>query len=46
MNDNTRSYQLKKYNKQNTVDKVVENRDKSTKLIWKKPDSWIAIWIR
>ena len=41
-NDNTRSYQLKKSNKQNTADKVVENRDKSTKLIWEKPDSWIS----
>jgi hypothetical protein len=41
MNDNTRSYQLKKTNKTHTIDKVVENRDKSTKLIWEKPDSWI-----
>ena len=41
MNDNTRSYQLKKTNKQKTIDKVIKNRDKSTKLIWEKPDSWI-----
>ena len=40
-NDNTRSYQLKKTNKQKTIDKVIENRDKSTKLIWEKPDAWI-----
>ena len=42
INDNTRSYQLKKANKQKTIDKVIENRDKSTKLIWEKPDSWIS----
>ena len=41
MNENTRSYQLKKTNKQNTIDKVVENRNISTKLIWEKPASWI-----
>ena len=41
MNENTRSYQLKKTNKQNTIDKVVENRNISTKLIWEKPNSWV-----
>ena len=41
MNDNTRLYQLKKTNKTHTIDKVDENRNKSTKLIWEKPDSWI-----
>ena len=41
MNDNTRSYQLKKTNKPKTIDKVVKNRNISTKIIWGKPNSWI-----
>ena len=41
INDNTRSYQLKKTNKPKTIDKAVKHRNKSTKLIWEKPDSWI-----
>ena len=41
MNDNTRSYQLKKTNKPKTIDKVVKNRNISTNLIWGKPNSWI-----
>ena len=41
MNDNTRSYQLKKTNKPKTIDKVVQNKNKSTKLIWEKPISWV-----
>ena len=42
MNDNTRSYQLKKTNKPKTIDKSVKNRNISTKLIWEKPNSWIS----
>ena len=42
INDNTRSYQLAKANKQKTTDKEQENRSKSTELIWEKPDSWVS----
>ena len=42
INDNTRSYQLAKTNKQKTTDKEQENRSKSTELIWEKPDSWVS----
>jgi len=41
MNDNTRSYQLKKTNKPKTIDKVIKNKNISTKLIWEKPNSWV-----
>ena len=41
MNDNTRSYHLAKNNKPKTTDIEKLNRDKSTKLIWEKPKSWI-----
>ena len=41
MNDNTRSYQLKKTNKPKTIDKVIKNKNISTKLIWGKPNSWV-----
>jgi len=41
MNDNTRSYQLTKTDKPQTTEKDQPNKNKSTKLIWEKPDSWV-----
>ena len=40
-NENTRTYQLAKTNKSVTTIKKQSNKDRSTKLIWEKPDSWI-----
>jgi len=42
MNDNTRSYQLTKTNGPKTTDKEQPNRNKSTELIWEKPDTWVS----
>ena len=41
MNDNTRSYQLKKTNKSKTTDKKELHINKSSDLIWEKPGSWV-----
>ena len=42
MNDNTRSYQLTKTNEPKTTEKEEPNRNKSTELIWEKPDTWVS----
>ena len=42
INDNPRTYQLGKINKPIITEKGQAQKDKSTKLIWEKPDSWIA----
>ena len=42
INDNTRSYQLAKTNKQNANNKEKKSEIKSNELIWVKPDTWIA----
>ena len=41
INDNTRTYQLRKINKPIITEKGQAQKDKSTKLIWEKPASWI-----
>ena len=42
MNDNSRSYKLPKINRPNITDKEQPNTNKSTKLFWEKPDSWVS----
>ena len=41
INDNTRSYQLQKTSEPKITEKEQLERNKSTELIWEKPDSWV-----
>ena len=42
INDNTRSYQLPKINEPKITEKEQLEINKSTELIWEKPDSWVS----
>ena len=41
INDNTRSYQLQKTSEPKIAEKEQLERNKSTELIWEKPNSWV-----